>query len=275
MNKKGIDFATIMGASIGLGSLILAVYLEFNELNPDLGSQFLKVSALLIIFGGTLGATMLSFSLAEIMKLPKLFAIAFTDNGFKPANFVALMVKFATIARKDGILRLEDEAEQLGESDIFLAKGLRLVIDGTDVKSVEEMLYNEIEAMEERHKVGFNIFQTMGGYAPTMGIIGTVIGLIGALAKAGHDTGESSAIVAAIATAFIATFYGIASANLFFLPLASKLKNKSDHEAFIMNVIIDAILSLQAGHNPRIVHDKLKIFFKRDEVPEWESREGK
>jgi chemotaxis protein MotA len=177
------------------------------------------------------------------------------------------MLKVAEAARREGILQLEQEIPSIEKDDWFLAMGLRLIVDGTEPQMVEDMLNSEVETMAERHKEGVNLFNGLGGYAPTMGIVGTVVGLIAALGKAGEGGGDPTAIVGAIATAFIATFYGIGSANLVFLPLGSKLKIKSDEEVFMKRVQIEALKAIQGGENPRIVYEKLAILFQRGVVP--------
>lgn len=268
MNNRGaIDLSTIFGLMTGFGCLLTAIVLEFNELNPDLGSQFLQVSAILMIIGGSSGATMVSFPLEDIIKIPALLSKAFFQSGYDAADFVDKIVKLTDRARREGILALESEVATFAEKDQFLALGLRLVVDGTEPEIVEEMLENQLEAIGERHKIGASIFSSLGGYCPTMGIIGTVVGLISALAKAGEGGGDPTAIVSAIATAFIATFYGIGLANLVFLPISSKLKVKSHNELFFKRVQVIAILAIQSGENPRLVQDKLSTMFKKGTVP--------
>jgi chemotaxis protein MotA len=271
-SRGGIDLSTILGIIGGIGSLLLAIVMEFNELNPDLGSPFLKISALLVIFGGTVGATMLSFKMDEMMRVPKLIGIAFANVHFDAAAFVDKILKLAELARREGVLRLEQEIAALEKEDQFLSLGLRLVVDGVEPQMVEDMLNSEVDTMSDRHKVGIEIFTSLGGYAPTMGIIGTVVGLISALAKAGAGSSDSSAVVGAIATAFIATFYGIGSANLLFLPLAGKLKVKSQHETFVKRVEIEAIKAIQSGENPRVVHDKLAMLFQRGTIADMDKK---
>jgi len=273
--KSGIDLSTIVGIILGIGSLVTAIFLEFNELNPDFGSQFLQVSALMIIFGGTLGATMLSHTMEEVARLPRLLSIAFGNVHFDARGFVDRILKLAELARREGVLRLEQEIANIEKEDQFLSLGLRLVVDGVEPQMVEDMLNSEVETMAERHKVGSDLFTDLGGYAPTMGIVGTVVGLIAALAKAGAGGGDPNAVVSAIATAFIATFYGIGSANLFFLPLAGKLKVKNQHEVFVKRVEIEAIKAIQSGENPRVVHDKLAMLFQKGVIADMDKKGGK
>ncbi len=259
-----MDTATALGLIIGLGSLIVSMVLEFGELNPNLGSAFLKISALLIIFGGTLGCTMVSFAMEEVMKVPRLLAIAFSRNRMDPQDLVERMVSLADTARRDGLLALESQKDAVATEYPLVAKGLRLVIDGVAADAVQAILDTDISHMQERHAQGVNLFNALGGYAPTMGIVGTVIGLIGALAKAGE--GDPNTVVEAIATAFIATFYGIASANLVFLPLASKLKARSEEEAFEKTVQVEAVLALQNGVPARLMTEMLRSYFRADRV---------
>lgn len=264
--KQSLDIASVAGIGLGFGSLITSMVLEFGELNPDLGSPFLKISALAIIFGGTIGCTMLSFSMEEFVKIPTLFKIALFGTPVHPKVLIQTITGLAELARRDGILALEPKREELREEYPFLASGIDLIIDAQPCETVKELLTNRIYSMEERHKVGAEIFTTLGGFAPTMGIIGTVVGLIGALAKAGEGGEDPSAVVEAIATAFIATFYGIASANLLFLPLATKLQRRTHEELFIMQVQTEAVLAIENGNNPRLIEESLKTFFQKDQV---------
>ncbi len=261
--KNGLDTATIMGLALGFGSLAAAMTLEFNELNPNFGSAFLKLSALLIIFGGTMGCTMLSFRIEEIMRIPTFLRIAFFADQYDEEELINQVRTVAEIARRDGILAIESKRTELAKTYPFLADGFQFVIDGSPPDKVKDLLANEVITMEERHKVGSEVFSAMGGYAPTMGIIGTVVGLIGALAKAGEGGEDPTAVVEAIATAFIATFYGIASANLFFLPLATKLTRRTQEEVADKLVQLEGILATQNGDNPRVITETLKTFYRK------------
>ena len=165
-----------------------------------------------------------------------------------------MMVRFAERARREGLLVLEEEARRI--DDDFLQRGMRLAIDGTDPEMVREILSTEIHFLQARHKVGENIFTTLGGFAPTLGIIGTVMGLIHMLA----NLSDPAKMGPLIAGAFIATLYGVSSANLIFLPIGNKLKARSAEEVIVREVMVEGILSIQTGDNPRIVEEKLKAF---------------
>jgi len=187
----------------------------------------------------------------------------------KPSDVIQTLVGFATKARREGLLGLEDEIAQV--NDNFLKKGIQLVVDGTDIELVRSILETDLSFLETRHKMGEGVFGTLGGFAPTLGIIGTVMGLVNALSSLEN----ASKVAGAIAVAFIATFYGIGFANLIFLPLSFKLKAKSAEEVLIREVMIEGILSISAGDNPRIVEEKLKAFLSpKEQAVKAEGAEG-
>ena len=201
-----MDFATIIGLVVAFGSLGVSVVLEGGSLRELVG-----VPALVIVLGGTIGATMISLPLQDILRLPNLLKFAFLPHSFDHADTAREIVRLAALARRNGLLQLESEVANL--KDPFLSKGLSLVIDGTDAEMIRETMDTEIMTMEARHKAGAKVFNLMGGLAPTMGVIGTVMGLVNMLA----NVDDPAAMGPAIATAFLATLYGVASANLVFL----------------------------------------------------------
>ncbi len=171
-------------------------------------------------------------------------------------------------ARREGLLALEEEAQ--GVDDPFLSKGLRLVVDGTDPELVKDILDLDVESMAGRHHENAALFTHASGFAPTIGIIGTVMGLVHVL----ENLSNPAALGPSIAAAFIATFLGVASANLCYLPVANKLKELSTHEADARTMMIEGILSIQAGDNPRIVEEKLKTFLEPNERKHFEEDSG-
>jgi chemotaxis protein MotA len=245
-----MDFATFLGLVLGWGSVFACMLIEGGKIQ-----QFVKESAFILIIGGTFGATMISFTMEQILDVMGIAKHAFFGKRIDIAGLVETMVHFADKSRRDGLLALENELSSVKES--FLQNGMRLVLDGNDSERVRSILETEISFLEQRHKVGENMFGTLGGFAPTLGIIGTVMGLIFALSGGAEDPAET---VKAIAAAFLATFYGIAFANLIFLPIASKLKLMNEHEILAREVMLEGILSIQAGETPRIVEEKLKVF---------------
>ncbi len=263
-----IDLSTILGLVIGWGSLFIALLLEGGgEFHRVV--MFLQLSAFFIVFGGTLGATIISYPWSTIANIWPVTKQAFLQRQMDPNQVITTLVGFATKARREGLLGLEDEIANVEDS--FLKKGIQLVVDGTDIELVKSILETDLAFLETRHKLGEGIFNTMGGFAPTLGIIGTVMGLVNALAQI-----ESAAKTAhAISVAFIATFYGIAFANLIFLPIAFKLKAKTAQEVLLREVMIEGILSISAGDNPRIVEEKLKAFLSPKEQAAKEATEEK
>jgi len=249
-----MDLATILGLILGFGALIISVLLEGGELG-----SLIHIAAMILVFGGTIGATMVCFSLKEILSMAAIVKHAFFAKNIDFSAVVSSLVSLTEKARRQSILSLEDEVRQLEHP--FLRKGLMLAIDGTDPELIREVLETEVAYIEERHKKGESIFSTMGGFAPTLGIIGTVMGLIHMLENLDDPEGMGPAI----ASAFIATLYGVASANLIFLPIGNKLKAKSKEEILLYEIMIQGILSIQAGENPRIVEEKLKAFLKPKE----------
>jgi chemotaxis protein MotA len=246
------DITSVLGLILSFGALLAGILIEGGNLMSYIG-----ISAGVIIFGGTIGATMVSFPMSSIMLVPRLLVIAFTEQKFDIPDTIKRLVGFSERARREGILCLE--AELANTTDDFLKSGLQLVIDGTDPTLVRDTLETKIAFVAERHHQGASVIEAAGGYAPTMGIVGTVLGLINVLSNIKNP----SQLAGAIAVAFIATLYGIGTANLLWLPLAAKLKAKHESEQLVKHIIMEGILSLQSGDNPRIVEQKLRAFLAR------------
>jgi len=244
-----MDFATILGFLIAWGALLVALAMEGGKV-----SDLLNPSAFILVVGGTMGATIVAFSMKQIRGLPAIVRKAFFCKDTDLMRIIAIMVTFARKARKDGILALENESKHIDNK--FLKMGIRLVVDGTPSEMVREILETEIVSLQERHKVGENIFATMGGFAPTLGIIGTVMGLIHMLSS----LDQPGKMGPAIASAFIATLYGVGLANLVFLPIGAKLKTRTAEEIIAYDMMVEGILSIQAGDNPRMVELKMLAF---------------
>lgn len=248
-----MDISTVFGLAIGVGAVIVSFIMEGGSV-PSL----LHPSALLLVVGGTLGATIVCFPLKESLLSFKRLRIALVDS-LKRDNLdgLALIEQFAEytlVARRNGLLALQNDIPAI--KDRFLRRGFELVIDGVDPDTIRSILETELEFMEQRHRTASNVFETAGGYAPTMGIIGTVMGLVQVLRR----LDDPSHLGPAIATAFMATFYGIATANLFWLPIAAKLKSKSEREITLRRMMITALLSIQAGDSSRVMREKLEAF---------------
>ena len=244
-----MDFATIIGMLLAWGALIGALLMEGGDVK-----SLVNLPAALLVFGGTLGAATISFRMNQIANIPGILAQAFTEETQDIPDVIALLVRFAERARREGLLSLESEAKKI--NDDFLKRGLRLVTDGIDPETVRDMLTTELHFMQMRQREGENIFTTLGGFAPTLGIIGTVMGLIHMLA----NLSDPAKMGPLIAGAFIATLYGVSSANLIFLPISNKLKSRAADELIAREIMIEGILAIQAGANPRLVEEKLKAY---------------
>lgn len=254
-----MDIMTLLGLLVGFGAILTAVVIEGGELQA-----LVNVPGALIIFAGTFGATMVSFPQRTVIALPRLIALAFKGQTIKLEELVDFFIELATQARREGLLSLEERAQNI--EDPFLKKGIMLVVDGVDPKLVREIMHAERESMAHRHQEGYGMLEAMGGYAPTLGVLGAVLGLIHALSSLEDPSGLGEAI----ATAFVATLYGVGVANLVWLPLASKLKTRSQAELFMRDVMLEGILAIQAGHNPQIVGEYIRAFIapKLRERPE-------
>jgi chemotaxis protein MotA len=245
-----MDLATIIGLVTAL--LVISVVMILDGGSPlDLLS---RPQAVLLIFGGSMAATMVTVSLKTVMKVPVFIKQAMTENKFSAKESIDLLVKMADRARRDGLLALEEETKKVKDS--FLQKGLMMVVDGVDSNQLREVLEITIEETKNRHKVGIGFFASAGGFAPTFGIIGTVMGLISVLQK----LDDPSSFTKSIASAFLATLWGLLFANVIYLPISGKLKGKSEEEIHLRYMQLDGILAIQAGENPRIVREKLNAY---------------
>lgn len=244
-----LDPITLAGVVFAFAAILVGISLEGGELG-----SVIQGTAFLIVLGGGLGATMASFSMDEIKQLPGILKSAFTEKSGSSTETIKLLVDLADKARREGLLVLEQKMKEV--DDAFLKKGIQLVVDGNDATVVRNILETELANQADRHHVGASVFETMGGFLPTIGILGTVLGLIHAL----ENLDDPSAMGPAIAVAFIATLYGVGFANLIFLPIANKLKRQSQRELLVRELVIEGVISIQAGSNPRVVEEKLHAF---------------
>jgi chemotaxis protein MotA len=240
-----------MDGGIGI-MLCLGVMMLADLLDGGSPAAFLNPSAILLIFGATFGATIASTSLKQFMTFPKLLGMSLKPRVSDISTIREMLVKFAERARREGLLALESEVEAV--QDPFIRHGLQMVIDGLEPDTVEEILEIEIESMQGRHGKGIDMFAKMGGYSPTFGVLGTVMGLVSVLSNLSDPSGLGESI----ATAFIATLFGVGAANILWLPVSANLKNKDTEEAKERHLALAAILAIQAGDNPRIVAQKLR-----------------
>ncbi|OXM14936.1 flagellar motor protein [Paenibacillus herberti] len=249
-----MDLTTVIGIIAGIAALLGGFLWEGGEAHG-----LMEKTAILIVFGGTFAAVAVSFPASRLRTIPAALRMAFRKDNNTDQEIIDRLTDMATLARRGGVLALETHAGKLDER--FLRDGVLMVVDGTDPDLTREILELEIAAIERRHEQQAKIFESAGGYAPTMGIIGTVMGLINVLG----DLNEPGALGSSIAVAFTATLYGVASANVLYLPLASKIKVRSQEHIQRMEMMMEGILGLQAGDNPQLIRKKLQSFIITDE----------
>lgn len=242
-----MDLATIIGLVIAIAGILVGYILEGG--NP---MHLVGPTAFLIVIGGTVGAAAIGVTMDDLKNLPKLLMKAFKSPPDRKQELLDELVELAELARRDGLLALENRQIE----DPFLKRSMMLVVDGTDPETTRDILAMDLEAMEARHEQGYSIFNSMGAYGPTFGIIGTVMGLVHVLG----NLGEPEQLGHSIAVAFIATLYGVMFANLVFLPIGAKLKLRSKQEITEKTMAIEGTLAIQSGDNPRVIKEKLSAY---------------
>lgn len=244
-----MDIATLFGLILAVGAIASGYSLEGGNFD----AVFL-LSPLLIVVGGTLGATTITTSVQTVFRVPTFLRIAAFGKTHRFIETIDEIVFLAERARREGILGLENLMKQIRHP--YFRKAVQLVIDGTEITVLREILETEIAYVEERHKKGIMFFQKAGGFAPTMGILGTVLALIHTLG----NTSDAQTMATNIASAFIATLWGVGLANLFFLPIADKLKMRHEEEIAHLELIMEGVSALQGGENPRNIRTRLSSF---------------
>lgn len=244
-----MDKGSFLGVIVALGGILLGLTLEGGKIG-----QILQPTAALIVFGGTLGAILLQFPIAVVFAAFASLATVFFEPGDDPLTIVKEMVGFAQKARKEGIVSLDPEIEAIRDS--FLKKSLMLAVDGTEPAELRKIMEFELDNEAERSENIPKVFESAGGFSPTIGIIGAVLGLIQVMQHLDNIT----EVGRGIAVAFVATIYGVASANLFFLPAAGKLKIRNRAVELRHEIVLEGVISILEGMNPRMVETKLLSF---------------
>jgi chemotaxis protein MotA len=243
-----LDIATLVGILVSFGLVIVSILMGGE------GTWFVSAPSLMIVGGGTMGATLLAYPLVDVLGVFKVAKNVFMHKSQVVSELIPLISEFAKKARQEGILSFES---QLGDiEDPFLVQGIQMAIDGMESSAIEDVMTTEIIYLEERHRLGSEIFSTMGTFAPAVGMLGTIIGLVQMLML----MEDPSQIGAPMALALLTTFYGTLVANLVFLPIAGKLKTRSKQEILIKQMVLEGVISIQSGDNHRIVEQKLKAF---------------
>lgn len=254
-----MDIATLIGIVSAFGLVIIAILMGGGL------SLFINIPSLMIVVGGTLGATMINYPLKDVLGAVNVVKNVFFTRSHSVGDIVKQFAEFGNKARREGILALETDIARI--DDEFLKKGLQLAVDGLEPQLICEILDTEVEFLKERHQLGAEIFSTMGSFAPALGMIGTLIGLVQML----QSMDDPSTIGPAMAVALLTTFYGSIMANLICMPVSGKLRTRSKEETLVKEMTIQGVLSLTKGENPRILEQKMKSFLapkQRGDMPE-------
>ncbi len=244
-----MDITTLAGIIIGIGGILLGQLLEGGNIG-----QLMQITAAFIVFGGTIGAIVASFPQEDLINAGKYLKVAFFNKDTSPKEVIAEIVGYAQKARKEGVIALERDAREA--SDQILKSGLECVSDGADPLLVREMLETMLGQYEEEVKHAAKVWEAAGGFSPTIGIIGAVLGLIQVM----QNLSDPSKLGAGIAVAFVATVYGVGFANLIAFPFGTKIKLKSEKDFLIKTIMIEGILAIQAGESPALIERKLNAY---------------
>lgn len=244
-----VDRATPVGIAIALVAILGSMIMEGG--NP---ASLLSPSSLILVFGGTVGAALAGTLLSDFKGITPVIKNALAGRVDSSTDAIARMVSFAESARRDGLLALEEASADI--TDPFFRKAIEMAVDGVDADQIRAVLEKEIESMRTRHKHGAKFFKDMGGFAPTVGILGTVLGLIRVLG----NLSSPEKLGPLIGAAFTATLWGVLSANIIWIPIENKLKRLSELEVQSRLLILDGILAIQAGDSPRMVEQQLLTY---------------
>lgn len=255
-----MDKSSIIG--IFLGIIAIGVGMVLKGVSP---LALLNPGALLIIFIGTAASVCIAFPGSTLKNIPALIKIIFkNEKQQRIQDIIGIFTRWANITRKEGLLALESQLDEV--DDAFLASGLQLAVDGQTPEFIRDVMLEKIDAMDERHQEGAAVFSQAGTYAPTLGVLGAVIGLIAALG----DMSDIEALGHAISAAFIATLFGIFTGYVLWHPFANKLREKSKQEILRKQIMIEGILSLTTGDSPQVIKDKLSSYLSRKELAKME-----
>jgi len=243
-----MDIATIIGLLAGI-ALVLSSILMSSDLQT-----FINYPSVLMVVGGSIAATLVSFPIKSVFGTLSVAKKTIFTKASDPGELITEMVKYAEVARRDGILALDNMTEEI--SDPFMVSGIQMAVDGTDPELIEAILMSDLEAIEARHSEGKALFDSVGRFAPAFGMIGTLVGLVILL----KNMDDPSTIGPAMAIALLTTLYGALVANVVALPIADKLARRSREEMLAKMIIVRGVMAIQSGDNPRIVEQKLKTF---------------
>ena len=257
-----MDIWTIVGIVVGIGGMLFGNWYEGGHIE-----SLIQMGAFLIVFLGTLGATMASFPIRDCKLAITDMRLAFKPPKLDNESIITTIVEMARVARKDGLLALEKNLTTVDNA--FMKRYLQQIIDGLEADLVREGMEAEIDIYEEENTVGAAVLDAAGGYSPTIGIIGAVFGLIHTM----QNLDDPSKLGSGIAVAFVATIYGLVIANIMTIPLATRIKRRVAEQVLGFSLIMEGLLALQAGHNPRVIEDKLRIYMGSESEGDREGSE--
>lgn len=253
MRKR--DILTPIGITLGFMMIMLAIV---SKDGTGAATSFFDISSIFIVIGGLIASLLINFKMEQIKLMRKVLKEAFHQNDQRLPELIGLFIRLSERARREGLLALENELEVV--DDPFIRKGILLAVDGIKPDVINDIMDAEITALEERHYRGREVIEKSGEYAPAWGMIGTLVGLVLMLSS----LQDPASLGPNMAVALLTTLYGTVLANLVFIPMASKLENKTEEEVFVKQIIIEGIMGIQSGQNPRILEEKLSAFLSNE-----------
>ncbi|BCB05291.1 flagellar motor protein MotP [Bacillus sp. KH172YL63] len=261
---KKLDVLTPIGVLVGFLFVSIAI---ITNAGVSGFRSFIDLPSIFVVIGGLFGAMLVSFSVRELKQLGKVMRESFRHDEYDLQMLIRTFVTLADKARREGLLSLEAEVEAV--EDPFIRKGVLLAVDGIEQDVIVDIMNAEIIALEERHRKNKSLLEKAGEYAPAWGMIGTLIGLVLML----KNLNDPSSLGPNMAIALLTTLYGVLLANLVFLPMASKLSMKTEKEVFMKQIVIEGVIGVQSGQNPRILEEKLRVFLSNEELEMYAARE--
>lgn len=252
-----MDITSILGVVIGMVLIIVV------GIGPTKVGNFVDIPSVAIVLGGTIAAAIASYPVNMLLTLPKHTKMLLQGKKYNIGELVDILVEMAQLARQNGLLALEEKANEL--DDLFFKQGIMLIVDATEPEEVRTLLESDVEAMAERHEACIGIYDTMDAKAPAFGMIGTLVGLVNMLKGMNIEEGGAGSIGTDMGTALITTFYGCILAHLIFSPIARKLRVRNEEELLYKQIMIEGILAIQAGDNPKFLREKLVTFVSQKE----------
>ncbi len=261
---KKLDVLTPIGVLVGFLFVSFAIITNAGITGF---SSFIDLPSIFVVIGGLFGAMLVSFSIKELKQLGKVMKESFRDEEYDLHGLIRTFVTLSEKARREGLLSLEAEVEAV--EDPFIRKGVFLAVDGIEQDVIVDIMNAEIIALEERHRKNKSLLDKAGEYAPAWGMIGTLIGLVLML----KNLNDPASLGPNMAIALLTTLYGVLLANLVFLPMASKLAMKTEKEVFMKQIVIEGVVGVQSGQNPRILEEKLRVFLSNEELQMYSVKE--